>query len=258
MNCRDARLLLHAWLDDELGAADSLAVARHLQECAACAQRLRNHEQLRGALRGAGLRHAAPAGLQGRIAARLPRAMVAPRRPRQRWMPAAAALAALLVAAIVFAGWQTLQVRRQEQGALVAEAVSGSLRALQPGHLFDVRSTDQHTVKPWFDGRLDFSPVVKDLSAQGFDLIGGRLDALAAHRVAALAYRRHLHVINLFEWPSNALAPGGMRTRDGYHVVQWNDAGMYFVAVSDVAPADLDAFVRAFRATPVAAGEPAR
>lgn len=168
-----------------------------------------------------------------------------------------AALAALFVIAAVLAGWQTLQLRRQSGDALVADAVSDHVRSLLPGHLIDVRSTDQHTVKPWFDGRVDFSPQVKDLSAQGFELVGGRADVLDGRKVAALVYRRHRHMINLFEWPSRSGPAIPPTTRDGYHVLAWQDAGLRFVAVSSVAGADLEAFVRAFRATPAAASEAA-
>ncbi|MEO6969221.1 MAG: hypothetical protein ABI132_12350 [Rhodanobacteraceae bacterium] len=119
-----------------------------------------------------------------------------------------------------------------------------------------MRTSDQHTVKPGFDGRLDFSPQVKDLAGSGFDLIGGSLDVLHGQRVAALVYRRRLHVINLFQWPATVAAPNeGERTRAGYHVIQWNDTGMHYVAVSNLNDAELDAFVRAFRGMPAIAAE---
>lgn len=257
MNCQDVRVLLHAYLDDELGAADSLAVARHLAECGACMQRFDAHAQLRGDLRQADLYRKAPAALRARIAARLPQAAVAPHPPRRAWSMALAALAALLVIAAVFAGWQTLQLRRQGSDALVAEAVSDHVRSLLPGHLIDVQTSNEHTVKPWFDGRVDFSPQVKDLSAQGFELIGGRLDVLDGRQVAALVYKRRLHTINLFQWPSRTRAAAPPQTRDGYHVLEWNDAGLRFVAVSSVATSDLETFERAFRAVPAAPSEAA-
>lgn len=264
MNCRDARLLLHAWLDDELDAADSLALTRHLADCADCAQRVHTHAQLRDALRKADLYHPAPATLRERIAAQLPRpadfpgAAVATRSPRFGWRFAMAALAALSVVAASFAGWQTLQLRRQDNNALIAAVVSDHVRSLLPGHLIDVRTSDQHSVKPWFDGRVDFSPQVKDLSAQGFELVGGRLDVLAGRQVAALVYQRHLHMINLFQWPGGAAIAGSAHTRDGYHVLQWNQDGLHFVAVSSVAEDDLQAFAQAFRTTSTAAHEVSR
>lgn len=256
MNCQDMRLLLHAYLDDELGATDSLAVARHLAECADCTQRLRALTQLRDGLRERNLYRSAPAALRARIEARLPRAAVVPRSPRRGWSMALAALVALFVIAAVFAGWQTLRLQRRGSDALVAEAVSDHVRSLLPGHLIDVQTSSEHTVKPWFDGRVDFSPQVKDLSAQGFELVGGRLDVLGGKQVAALVYKRRLHTINLFQWPGSG--PGAIpQTRDGYHVLEWNDAGLRFVAVSSVAASDLQAFEHAFRAEPVAASEAA-
>lgn len=257
MNCQDVRLLLHAYLDDELGAADSLAVARHLAECEACMQRLRAYTRLRGDLRNPDLYQAAPAALRARIVSRLPRPAAAQRSPRRGWGLALAALAALCVIAVLFAGWQTLQLRRTSGNALVADAVSDHVRSLLPGHLIDVRSTSEHTVKPWFDGRVDFSPQVKDLTAQGFELIGGRLDVLDGRQVAALVYKRHLHTINLFQWPGSGAAASASRARDGYHVLEWDDAGLRFVAVSSVAEGDLEAFARAFRGVPAPASEAA-
>lgn len=255
MNCQDVRMLLHAYLDDELGATDSLVVARHLAECEACMQRLRAYARLRDALREADLHRSAPAALRARIAAQLPRPAAAPRASRRAWGLALAALAALCVIAALFAGWQTLQLRKQGGDALVADAVSDHVRALQPGHLIDVRSTSGHTVKPWFDGRVGFSPQVKDLSAQGFELIGGRLDVLDGRQVAALVYKRHLHTINLFQWPGRGVDASMSRTRDGYHVLEWSDAGLRFIAVSSVAEDDLEAFARSFRGVPAATSE---
>lgn len=132
------------------------------------------------------------------------------------------------------------------------------MRSLLPGHLIDVRTSNEHTVKPWFDGRVDFSPQVKDLTAQGFELVGGRLDVLGGREVAALVYRRHLHTINLFQWPGSEQAASASWTRDGYHVLEWNDTGLRFVAVSSVAESDLRAFMHAFRAGPAPSRESGR
>lgn len=258
MNCEDIRLLLHAYLDDELGAADGLAVVRHLAECDRCTQRLRAYTRLREDLRKATLYRSAPAALRARIEPQVSRAAVVPRSPRRGWSMALAALAALFVIIAVFAGWQTLQLRRQAGDRLVAEAVSDHVRSLLPGHLIDVRTSNEHTVKPWFDGRVDFSPQVKDLTAQGFELVGGRLDVLGGREVAALVYRRHLHTINLFQWPGSEQAASASWTRDGYHVLEWNDTGLRFVAVSSVAESDLRAFMHAFRAGPAPSRESGR
>lgn len=248
MHCEDARLLLHALLDDELDPAAGLAVTRHLAGCTACSRRLQAQAALRDALRGGGLYQPAPAALRERIRVNWPRTPRAARAWRRASPLALAALAALFVAASLLAGWQTARVRSLHADSLAAQAVSAHLRSLLPGHLIDVPTSDEHTVKPWFDGRLDFSPLVKDLAAQGFVLAGGRLDVLGDRRVAAIVYRRRLHVINLFEWPDARPAPTATSTHNGYHVVQWDEAGLRLLAVSDVSPADLEAFVRAFRA----------
>lgn len=248
MNCQDVRLLLHAYFDDELDAADSLSVARHVAGCMDCRQRLHAQAQLRDSLRNSNLYRPAPAALRARLEAQLPRPRKTDRLSQRRgWSLALAALAALVVIAAGFAGWQTLRLGRQAGDALIAEAVSDHVRSLLPGHLIDVRTSDQHTVKPWFDGRVDFSPQVKDLSAQGFELVGGRLDVLDGKPVAALVYKRHLHMINVFQWPGSTSGAGSPQTRDGYHVLEWDDAGLRFVAVSSVAGNDLQAFVHAFR-----------
>lgn len=256
MNCDDARLLLHALLDEELDPAASLAVTRHLAGCAACAQRYAQHAKLRDGLRAPGLYEAAPAEWRARMLARLPRARggigAVPRRARLAF----AALVAIAVGASVLAGWQTSRLHAVGTDTLAAEAVSASLRSLLPGHLIDVPTSDEHTVKPWFNGRLDFAPEVRDLSPQGFELVGGRLDVLAGRRVAAIVYRRRLHVINVFEWPDAQAAATGIATRNGYHVVRWNARGLRFVAVSDVDTAALAAFERAFRTNAADAHQP--
>ena len=258
MNCTEARALLHAYLDDELDAPRSMEIAQHLATCAACTERYRALENLQHSLRAPQLRYAAPTALAARIRSHLPASAPGPfpARPWQ-WPALSAALAASLLLAIAVAGWQAAQLRAHRTDALVTEAVSDHVRSLLASHLIDVRSSDRHTVKPWFDGRLDFSPQVKDLDAQGFELIGGRLDVLGDERVAALVYKRHLHMINLFQWPANGASDSRQPTeqaRNGYRALGWREGGMQFLAVSDTA--DLDAFVQDFRAAVPLASEP--
>jgi anti-sigma factor RsiW len=132
--------------------------------------------------------------------------------------------------------------------AVIAQALSGHLRSLQPQPLMDVVSTDRHTVEPWFEGRLDFSPQVKDLASDGFPLAGGRLDVVGGRPVAALVYRRHLHVINLFQWRDDGAGPARLQAREqGYAAIEWSDQGMRYVAVSHVGEQELQRFVRDFR-----------
>ncbi|MBV9748842.1 MAG: anti-sigma factor [Acetobacteraceae bacterium] len=256
--CDEMRLLLQADVDGELAPAEAARVAAHVARCAACAeaqarllalsQRLRDevpYHSASDALRAAVHAHIAAAtpNVAHRSAARTPRWR---RLPRLRVGQGAAfgggfALAACLALALVLP---------RAGDNLPATVVADHIRALQPGHLEDVASTDQHTVKPWFDGRIDFAPPVKDLKADGFPLVGGRLDYLANRPVAALVYQRRKHVIDLFVWPDTGpLAHGTAEgSRNGYNFVRWHQDGMAFWAVSDLNAKELADFARRWRA----------
>lgn len=262
MQCSDTDLLVHAWLDDELEPARALELERHLDECPACGATYRRYARLRSAVQAAPLYQHAPAGLRERVSAQW-RPAPAPRAARRwawDWAPLSTALAAALVVATGIAVLLALELRTLDVDRLAADAVAGHVRSLLAEHLVDVQSTDQHTVKPWFDGRLDFAPQVHELAVQGFPLAGGRLDVLAGRRVAALVYRRRLHAINLFEWPSAAAAAPLATTRDGYQLVGWSEGGLRYLAVSSAGADELAAFERAFRAAaapaPAAAVKP--
>ena len=251
MMCNDARLLLHAYLDDELDAAQSVAITRHMQGCASCAAQYADYTRLHKALAQPSLYRRAPAVLRepwqtATPAAEAPvRIAKSPRAPFALAMAAGFAAALLLVAPL----WiHTASQRNEDTSQLIGDAVSSHIRSMQPQHLMDVVSTDQHTVKPWFDGKLDFSPRVKDLAGEGFPLVGGRLDALDGHSVAALIYKRRLHVINLYQWPvsSDDTSPAANQWR-GYTVIRWTTGDMRYIAVSDVNEADLRQFVAAFQ-----------
>jgi anti-sigma factor RsiW len=232
-------LLLQAELDGELDAAESAALAEHRAGCPVCRRNESAIIAARQALRHATYHRADPELLRA-VASR-----VGPRPPPERPMSfpwrglatfgAGAALAAAIV--LVF-----LPVGSPD---LVASLVDDHVRALQPGHLLDVVSTNRHTVKPWFDGRLDFAPPVKDLAAEGFPLAGGRLDYLHGRSVAVLVYSRGKHVIELFVWPASGRAREPARAdRDGYNVMHWEANAMSFSAVSDLEPSGLEEFVR--------------
>lgn len=216
-------------------------------------------------IRRHGMRYAAPPGLAARIGAALDAAhaetsssaeaphtetQVVPLRRRRSsvWRPLA--LAASFVLAIVLSSGTTWYVTASNQQDQLAEAVLAShVRSLQVQHLTDVPSSNQHTVKPWFDGKLDLSPPVVDLTDQGYPLIGGRLDYLDGHPVAALVYKRNQHVINLFVWTrkSSGPAPQPPAEIQGYNLRQWRQGDMTFWAVSDVEGSELDTFVKDFR-----------
>jgi len=250
MMCHEARLLLHAYLDNELDAAQSVAMDRHLHDCAACAVLHADYLQLQQGFARASLYRNAPDTLRAQWLA--PTHAVSTQQPRSaaRRAPVAVALAAGFAAALILAApaWLYTLHRGDETGQPMAEIVSSHIRSMQPQHLMDVVSTDQHTVKPWFAGKLDFSPRVKELAEQGFPLAGGRLDALDGHSVAALIYKRRLHVINLYQWPDSVSTAAPVVTAwHGYTVIQWTDARMRYVAVSDVSTSELQQFVQAFR-----------
>jgi len=265
MNCADMLELESALLDGELGAGDSRAAQAHLAQCARCQARFKQLQAASISLRSSLEYFRAPASLRSRIGAQIrpathsPRPATRPgpgvlRLPLSSWwqgwagglaMPAVAALLALTVGLRI--GGPSVDDR------LLEEAIGDHTRALMTDHAIDVASSDQHAVRPWFAGRLDFAPPVRDLAANGFPLAGGRLDYLDHTRVAVLAYRRHQHAIDVFVWPvasgEQPLSPRS-RSRRGYNVVRWNDGAMNFCAVSDAAPEDLQQLMGLIRSTP--------
>ncbi|MBV9783339.1 MAG: anti-sigma factor [Acidisphaera sp.] len=242
--CGEMHLLIQADLDGELEAGQSAAVARHVAGCAECAALQQRLGALSTGLRTGLPYHAAPAALREAVAARL---APAPRprswfgSPIRRLNEALSFGAGFAVAAAV-----ALALVLPRGPDLTEAVVAGHIRALQPGHLMDVVSTDQHTVKPWFDGRLDFAPPVKDLAAAGFPLTGARLDYLSQRPVAALLYQRAKHEIDLFIWPGTG-SGSGEGERSGYNFVHWTQGGMEFWAVSDLEQRQLEAFAELWR-----------
>ncbi len=249
----DKVLLVQAELDGELDAAEAAALAAHRATCPICQAAAAELTRARALIAGEPLHHAAPADLRARITAQIaaatpPTRVASPARAwwRGRWSSAAGfGLGAACAAAIA------LLVLTPRESSLVDQVVASHIRALQPGHLEDVPSTDEHTVKPWFDGRIDFAPPVKDLAAERFPLKGGRLDYLAGRPVAALVYQRDKHVIDLYIWPVEGAArlPESAE-RHGYNVVDWREGGMAFWAVSDLEASQLRDFAEDFRRSP--------
>jgi anti-sigma factor (TIGR02949 family) len=249
MSCELTSSVLHGYLDGELDAARAADFERHLVFCAECVRELEAQENLRASLQGAALHERAPSALREKLRAefgapgRAQRSPVTTFRPNPwRWLAVAAAL---LLAAVV--GWRLTGLRNGSENAVAVAIVDAHLRSLQPGHLEDVISTDQHTVKPWFDGKLDFAPPVRDFADSGFPLQGGRLDVIRGRAVAVLVYARRKHIINVFIWPTaQADVEPVSASRLGYNWTAWRRSGMEIWAVSDVNPADLSELQRLF------------
>jgi anti-sigma factor RsiW len=258
VDCRETQTLLHGYVDGELDLMKSLEIEKHLEECPACAQAHASLQTVRAAIRGSSLRLQAPAGLERRLRSAVRAAGRDERTPRERLRRLLAVAAS--VALVVSAGWgvaRFLRVRSDDT-PMADELVASHVRAqLVPAHRIDVESTDAHTVKPWFQGKLDYAPpTVKDLAAQGFPLVGGRLDYLQKQPVAVLVYMRRKHPIDLFVWPSPPgpeAKPNAMMsrlTRQGYHLIEWSQSRMTYWAVSELNERELLEFVRLIQGQP--------
>ena len=245
MACSEKEQLLHGYFDGELDLMSSLEMEEHLKTCAECALELRSQQTMRGTLRSAGQYESAPQRLEDKIRAQLlsnmPARAAAPvskQRPWGQWLGAAAA-----IALIGFAAQAIISNKRassNSEALMAQEVVESHVRSLQLNHLMDVPSTDQHTVKPWFNGKLDFAPPVSDFSEQGFPLTGGRLDFIDHHNAAALVYMRRKHIINVFIWPQENKADESSRTQtiDGYNIIHWDRGGFHYWVISDVSATD--------------------
>jgi anti-sigma factor RsiW len=245
VDCRHALSLMDGYLDTELDLMTQLEVERHLASCRSCHGACQRRRALSAVLGTETPCHPAPPAVAHAIGAALDAIDAesgAGRRRAPRWfqLAAAVAFAALLGSG---AGYWVAGASRDE--LLTQEVVASHVRAqMVPGRVTDVSSSDSHTVKPWFNGKLDFAPPVLDLTGEGFALVGGRLDYLGGRTVAALVYRHRQHLIHLFVWPA-VHRPNRARqviARQGYQVIHWSDAGMHYWAVSDLNANDLRAF----------------
>jgi anti-sigma factor RsiW len=236
MECHEAQDVIHAYFDGELDLVRTLDLESHIQNCQSCARARQALVALRGAIRGGGLYYKAPAALAQRIRAGIETKFEVPTIRRTisfgwRGMAIAASLAFVALAVWV-AVWGA---KSSDEKLLVQEIRASHVRSLMEDHLVDVKSSDQHTVKPWFDGKLDFAPEVKDFKADSFALMGGRLEYLEGRSAAALVYEHGKHRINLFIWPVRS---GGEQSaqalvRDGYVMIHWARGGMNYWAISD-------------------------
>jgi len=241
MRCELSGSVAQAYLDGELDAQRAVEFEQHLGTCDECAESLESGKALRSSLQAAQLYEPAPVALRARIRTHMrptARESFVARLVALRWLPATASI--LLLASVlwlVLPGWR----EGPRTDVTTGELIDAHIRSLQAGHLTDVASTDQHTVKPWFAGKLDFAPPVHDFANEGFPLLGGRLDVLGGKTVAALVYGRRKHFINVFVWPTQKAdtsihAPA---SRQGYQYTDWCHEGMEFNAVSDVSASDL-------------------
>jgi anti-sigma factor RsiW len=250
MTCEEARLLVHAYVDGEVDVVKSLEIGSHLSGCAACAREEASLRTLHTALSNSALYHEAPAGLERRVRAALRDARRTEGGRRfilRHYSFVGAAAAAVLFVAIIVKGVLPLGSSASELTA--REVLDDHLRSLTENHLTDVLSSNQHTVKPWFDGRLTFAPPVQDFASEGFPLVGGRLDYLDNRPVAAVVYRRRQHVINLLISPAEQAADTlpVIQIRGGYNIVHWTSSGMVYWAVSSLSAGELGKFAQLVR-----------
>lgn len=232
MDCKEIKRSAALFVDNELDARESQSWESHLAHCDECRAVIESHRSLSKAVRSQATYHRAPPKLSEKIARILDPGILPP--------PALYGVSGFFAGAVACA-LVAFAFLPRHAGNLEEQLVSSHVRALMVNHLTDVASTDQHTVKPWFDGKLDFAPPVADFTEKGFPLMGGRMDYIDRRPVAALAYRHRLHVINVFIWPSagpdRSLQAESLR---GYNLVHWNRAGLALWAVSDLNADELE------------------
>ena len=251
MDCAHAQPMLDIYVDGELDPVRILEIEDHLQGCAHCSRSYADRQALRAGLKTNSFYFKAPTDLQKRIQRSIRQA--AKSETPARWLfPAWIRIAApLAAAALVVLTLVPFLSGPSSDELLTQEVVANHIRSLMVNHLADVASTNEHTVKPWFNGKLDFSPPVSDLAKEGFPLVGGRLDYLNNRPVAALVYRRDKHMINVFVWPSDNSAPSSapIKTQQGYHVIRWENAGVNFWVVSDLEASQLAKFAELLKSS---------
>lgn len=247
--CPDRINALQALVDGEIDSLNAAAIEDHLRGCAGCCGELENIEALRARLQRQPIRYAVPPGLRDRLERQL-----APPAPRP--LPVAGRAVPWLGGALMGGVAASLAVLtlfpHPAQDTLTNQLIASHIRSQQLAHITDIAASDRHVVRPWFNGKLDYSPPVPDLSRQGFPLAGGRLDVIGGHSVAAIVYRRRLHLLNLFVRPLPAGQAGGSWkvSKDSYNLVRWTDKGFEFWVISDLGPGELEQFGKAFTSAP--------
>jgi anti-sigma factor RsiW len=248
MNCVLALRMLDAYIDDEIDAATAAEMVEHLTSCPLCAESHGQRVAIRSALRETSLRHVAPPGLRQSILHGIERSeqSESPSRSMRWWQALVLGGSTAVLGAL--GGWWLAQPRVLE--TMPDLAVARHVASLMPaGPRIDVASSDRHVVRPWFQGRLEFAPMVRDLSAQGFELLGARLDRLGDRQAVAVVYQLHSHIINVFSWRGRGDSAETEReaTIRGFNVIIWSDRDMDFAAVSDTDSAELKRFTAAYR-----------
>jgi len=245
MNCNETKKLMNAYVDGELDSVGSLSVESHVQRCALCLTEVENLRALASAIENGSLRFKAPLRLKKNVQAAIRASNPTARASIFHWRWATVSAAAALLV-VVFLAVTTQLAKSSEETLLVNDIVSNHVRSTMANHITDVASSDSHTVKPWFGGKLDYSPPTKDLAEQGFRLIGGRLDYLDHRPVAALVYQRNQHFINLFVWPSTdtAIRQENQLTRQGFNLIHWSRSGMTYWLVSELNLTELNECAR--------------
>ncbi|HEY6250155.1 MAG TPA: anti-sigma factor [Candidatus Angelobacter sp.] len=244
MQCQESKKILDAYVDNEVDLMQSVALEEHLTECADCSKSLESRRALNDAIQDSNLRYVAPPELRKSVrkSLRLPAETTT---DRWQWFKAAfvgfaaaTALCAVIAAVVVY------QFRTPRDRQLASLVVGEHIRSLQDGtsHLVDIPSSNQHVVKPWFNGRIDYSPKVTDFNDRGFPLVGGRLDYLNNRNVAVLIYKRYQHVINVFVYPVAGGSDQNVSQELGYNVISWSRDGMQYCVVSDLNVAELQQF----------------
>lgn len=247
MVCQESQRILGAYVDNEIDLVTSLALEDHLSDCSDCTYELEKQRSVKDLLRNMDLRPVCPPGLRQEILESLTPKQKAvkvrswPSLRFRMWTATAAVAAVLLFAVLLFF------YVRQNQRQVLDEVVDNHIRSLLANHLADVASTDQHTVKPWFNGKLDFAPKVQDFTEQGYPLVGGRLDYMENQTVSVLVYKRRQHVINVFIHPSSSNSKLLTSEKRGYNVAHWAAGGMEYWAVSDLNAGELQEFTALLR-----------
>jgi anti-sigma factor RsiW len=242
MTCDEARQLLDAYIDGELELTRQLDVETHLANCVSCKDAAESIANQKLIVRMNIPVYKAPPALKSKIRATLRKEATSPFERLLLYRRPLAYAAAFIVLCCALA-WTWVTFTSSKDKELIAEAISNHARSLMVSHLVDCVSSDQHTVRPWFNGKLDFSPPVADLTQAGYTLVGGRIDILEKQPVAAIVYQRGKHIINLFVWPAtNRKIDLDVQSERGYHFCGWNQAGMDYFCIAEISPADLETF----------------